>query len=104
MATNQTLNQLKNFDADSYDLDALIALSADGKALRNEFTALGVDVPEWLESTIRLISKTVDLRQADALEKRARTIRARIQALKPASERRLELDAELKAVEAKLGK
>jgi hypothetical protein len=98
------LNQLKTFDADRFDLDELVALSAEGKALKAEFVAQGVEVPEWLDSAVTTIATAIGLRDADSKRKKLRQVEARIAALKPASERRAEAEAEADKLRAALGK
>lgn len=97
-----SINQLKTLDTDRYDLDELVALSAEGKALQAEYAALGVDEPEWLGTAVRSLIRDVRTRQADAIEKRLRQAKARVQALKPASERRAELEAEIQKLQSQL--
>lgn len=97
-----SISQLKNLDTDRYDLDDLVALSAEGKALQAEYSALGVDEPEWLGSAVRSLTRDIRTRQADAIEKRLRQAKARVQALKPASERRAELEAEIAKLQDQL--
>jgi hypothetical protein len=96
-----SLNQLKNFRTDQYDLDDLVVLSAEGKAYQAEYKAQGVDVPEWLESNVRLIGREIGLKIADAKDKKIRQLRARINSLKTASERRADLQKELETLEGK---
>ena len=95
-----SLNQLRNLVPDKHDLEDLVALSAEAKAILAEFTALGVDEPEWLGPAVRALSREIRVRQADSIEKRLRQAKARIQALKPASERRAELEELVKQLES----
>lgn len=97
-----SISQLKSLDTDRYDLDELVALSAEGKALSAEYAALGADEPEWLGSAVRSLARDIRTRQADAIEKRLRQAKARVQALKPASERRAELEAEIAKLQDQL--
>jgi hypothetical protein len=97
-----SLNQLKQFDADRYDLDELVCLSAEGNLLQAQYKTLGVDEPEWLGNTVRSLANNIRLRQADAIEKRLRQAKARVQALKPASERRAELEAEIAKLQSQI--
>jgi len=97
-----SINQLKSLNTDKYDLDELVALSAEGKALQAEYSALGADEPEWLGTAVRSLARDIRVRQADAIEKRLRQAKARVQALKPASERRAELEAEIASLQSKL--
>ena len=97
-----SISQLKTLDTDRYDLDELVALSAEGKSLQTEYRGLGVDEPEWLGSAVRSLARDIRVRQADAIEKRLRQAKARVQALKPASERRAELEKEIAELQEKL--
>lgn len=97
-----SINQLKQLDTDRYDLDELVALSAEGKAIQAEFASLGADEPEWLGAAVRALARDIRVRQADAIEKRLRQARARVEALKPASERRAALEAQIAADEARI--
>lgn len=99
-----SVSQLKQFDPDRFDLDELVALSAEAKSLQVEYMDNGIEVPDWLESVITRISSAIDVTQADTLRKRLRSAEARIAALKPASERRAEAEAEAAALRVKLGK
>ena len=94
-----SLVQLKNLDTDRYNTDELVALSAEGKALQAEYNTLGVDEPEWLGAAVRSLAREVRTKQADAIEKRLRQAKARVQALKPASERRAEYEEEIKRLQ-----
>jgi hypothetical protein len=97
-----SINQLKSLNTDKYDLDELVALSAEGKALQAEYAVLGADEPEWLGAAVRALARDIRVRQADAIEKRLRQARARVEALKPASERRAALEAQILADEARI--
>lgn len=92
-------DQLKNLDIDRMDLDEAVALLAFGKAVRAEYDSVQVEVPEWVDARIRELKREIHARQADSRDKRLRELKARREALKPAEERRSEIDAEIKRLE-----
>lgn len=96
------LDRLRSFDIDRMDLEEAIALSAFGRAMRAEYEVLQADAPEWLDNRLRELRREIRTRQQDSLEKRIREAKARLQALKPAEQRRAELAAEIEKLEAQL--
>ena len=96
------LASFKNFSADRLDVDELIALSAFGKTFKAEFTALGVDVPEYVDLQLKTLKREVRGRVADKLEADKRRIKAQLDSLKTTSERKAELKKQLETVEAQL--
>lgn len=94
------LDKLKNLDVQRPDLEELIYLSAMAKSLRTEYEAEQVEVPEWLDNSARTIKNEIRSRQADAVDKRRREIRSRLDALKTPSEKRAELEKELASLPA----
>lgn len=95
-----TVQALKNLNADRLDLDELVGLSAFGRNFQAEFTQLNVEEPEWLGPALRELRREITTRNQDSVDKRLRQLRARQQALKPAAERRTEIEAEIARLEA----
>jgi hypothetical protein len=89
------LTDLKNLDLQRPDLEELVFLSAVATTLHAAFEKEAVDVPEWLDSRIRELKREIRTRQQDAVDKRVREIKSRIDALKTPSEKRAELQGEL---------
>lgn len=102
MYSNQ-LEALKNTDLLRPDLEELVCLSAMATGLRAEFEKLNCDAPEWLDTRARELKREIHGRQADAIDKRKREIKSRIDALKTPSEKRAELQQELAKLEAAAG-
>ena len=94
------LEKLKNLDVDRPDLEELIYLSAQARALRAEFEAESVEVPEWLDNSARALKREVRTRLANSVDKRVREIKSRLDALKTPSEKKAELEAELATLTA----
>ena len=96
------LETFKNFVIDRLDMEELIALSAFGRQLRAEYESVNVDVPTWVGDNLRTLRREIASRNADSLEKTLREKKARLESLKPAEERRKELQAEIDALQSKL--
>lgn len=94
---------LKKFDADIFDVDQLIELSALATVVQNEYRGLNVDEPEWLAGSARSIRREIRARQADRIEKMIREKKSRLEALMPAEDKRKALQAEIENLQARLG-
>ncbi len=96
------INALRNFDANRFELEDLIELSAIGRLYQTEAQQMAAEEPEWLSASLREVRREIRTRQQDALEKNLKEKKARLQALKPAEQRRAELAKEIEELEAKL--
>jgi len=88
-------NKLKNFAASRYDINELVELSAYARALRLEYEALGVEVPDDIDHQIKAVRREISDLQRDAIAARRQSIRSRIDALKSPDQKRKELEEEL---------
>jgi len=79
-----------------------VALRMFAGQLRDFYEKMQLEPPEWLDTRIKELSREIKSRTADMLEKRLREAKARREALKPATERREEVDAEIKRLEEQL--
>lgn len=94
------INALKNFNADRMDMDDMVGLLADCKALRTEYEALQIEEPEYIDTTIKSIRREITSRNADKIAARKRELTARIDSLKTPAQKKAELEKELAALEA----
>jgi ATP-dependent Lon protease len=94
------INALKNFNADRMDLDDMVGLLADSKALRAEYEALQIEEPEYIDTTIKAIRREITARNADKIAARKRELTARIDSLKTPAQKKAELEKELAKLEA----
>jgi hypothetical protein len=97
------LQEFKNFNVDSADLDELVALSAFGKQLRTEFEAQKVAVPEYVSDNLNSLAREIDVRVADRRATRIRELKSQRDSLKTAAERREAIDRELAALGEPVG-
>lgn len=96
------ISTFKNFSADRMDVDELVSLCAFGKAIRAEYDALQLDEPEFVGIQLASLKREIRSRVADKLEARKRELTARIDSLKTPAQKKAELEAELKKLEAQL--
>ena len=94
------ITALKNFNADRLDIDEMVGLLADSKALRTEYEALQIEEPEYIDTTIKAIRREIASRNADKIAARKRELTARIDSLKTPAQKKTELEKELAALEA----
>jgi len=94
------ITALKNFNADRLDMEDLVGLLADCKALRAEYEALQIEEPEYIDTTIKAIRREIASRNADKIAARKRELTARIDSLKTPAQKKTELEKELAALEA----
>lgn len=94
------LERLKNLDVERLDVDDLVALSAFGRQLTEEYKTLQIAAPEWLETRTAELKREIGTRTADIRAKRIREIKSRLAALKTTEEKKTDLAAELAALEA----
>jgi DNA repair ATPase RecN len=96
------LNQFKNFVSDRLDIDELIELTAFGKMLRAEYEAHQLEEPEFVDSQLKALKREIFARNADRLEARKREIRSRLDSLKTPTQRKSELEKELREIDKQL--
>lgn len=96
------LEQLKNFDASRLGLDELVALSALAVSLRDQYEQLDLDEPDWLDIQLKSLKREIRTRNADRLEKSLREKKARLETLKTPTQKKAELQTEIKNLEKQL--
>jgi hypothetical protein len=96
------LERIRNFQADRMDLDELTELSAVGRILVDEFERLSLEVPDWVTANLKSLRREIKTRVADQLEKSLRDKKTRLEALKPAEQKRTDLQAEIDKLEKQL--
>jgi hypothetical protein len=97
------LKELRGLDVERTDLDEMVALSTFGLSMKVEYERLTIPVPEWLETRLGELDRTIRSQRREALEKKVKELEARKDALKTAEQKRQDVDAELAKVKAALG-
>ena len=93
------LNQLKQLDLDSVELDEAVAYYVFAKGVRQGYEERNIDVPEWLDAQLRGLNRTIEAKVSDKKELRIRELKAGLANLETAAERRAKLKKELEALE-----
>ncbi len=96
------LQQLSNLDVNRITLEEALELRALGSLVRGEFERALVPVPEAMSEALRTLSKDIDERRRDSLEKRLKDISSQEAGLLSAAEKRERLAKEREAIEAQL--
>jgi hypothetical protein len=97
------LEMLKSFSSvGRADTEDLISLSAYGRQLEAEFTALSVEVPEWVTNQLKALRREIKSRNADALANKLRSAKARLETLKTPDEKRTALADEIAKLEQQI--
>jgi hypothetical protein len=94
------LEKLKGFEAERCGAEELVALSAFGRSLAEEYTRLKLDAPDWLNDRIAEVGRELQARLADMKAKRVKELKAKLSTLRTAEERRKDIEAELARLEA----
>jgi len=89
------LSDFRNFNKDRLDMDEMVGLAAYGRLLRTEYEAQKVEEPEFVDVQLKTLRREIQAKMDDKREVRRRQIKAQLQSLKTATERRAELEKEL---------
>lgn len=95
-------DKLKALNVDRLDLDEAVALRALACSIKQEYELHALEQPRWLQDAARALDEEIARRRRDSLLRRRSEVKARLDGLKPASEKRRELARELKSLDAKL--
>lgn len=98
----QALQQLKSFDPAGYSIEEMVLLLGTANLMTSTFLSVGAEVPEWLKDANKALSKEIETRSRDMLEKELKELTAREEALKTKEEQRKELEAKRKRIEQRL--
>ena len=93
---------LKGFAEDRLSLEEAIDLSAQAGIVANEFEAQCVPVPDWLVDAQERLQRSINNARRDALENELAEIKRQQESLKTPAEKRRDLAARQKDIEAAL--
>ena len=99
---NFLVDEIRKFEVEGMGLEDLVALSAIGRSIQDEFKTLQAVEPEWLSPKLEDIRREVAVRQRDRLRAALTEKKARFEAIKPAEQKRQELAAEIAQLEEML--
>lgn len=93
------IQKLKNLDLERMDLDDAIELLTVANSVHATYDTEQVDVPEWLDTSIRELKREIRARQQDSRERRLKELKARREALATTEEKRAKIDREIAELE-----
>jgi hypothetical protein len=96
------LNELRNINVDRMDVDDAVALLAFGNLVSDAFAQNKLKTPEWLDANLATLTREIESRKRESLEKRRKELRALIEADMTATERRAKHRRELDEIETAL--
>ena len=96
------LDTLKTLTVAKYNLEELISLRAEARAMVQEYEAQTLQVPEWLKNAATTLDSEIKLRARDEKLRRLNEVKARRAALATPEEKRAGLDSEIAALEESL--
>jgi len=94
------LNRLRSLKVETLQPEDAIELLVTAKAVKAEFDARQMEVPDFIEQGIVQLNREISSRNADNLERRLAELKARRLSLTPRAERLKEIDEELAALQA----
>lgn len=95
---------LKALDVNREMIDDLLVLHMQARQLRNEYTEANIDVPEWLDGAIGLLSKEIERQSQDRLALRLKELDRAEAGLLTNTEKRERLQQERNKILARMGK
>lgn len=99
----QALNEFRNLTTDRMDMAQLLALAAFGRTLADEYDIRGLEQPEWLTENLGAVGREIDVRRKDELRRQLKQTEFELERIKPAAEKRKELAAKAKRLQAAIG-
>jgi hypothetical protein len=100
----ESLNALRNVQSNLTrpDFDELMALRAFATTLALTYGDLELEQPEWLAEAKAALDKEIHGRNRDNLERELKETESRLEALKSADEKRMDLKAKAERLKSKL--
>lgn len=98
------LQQLKACVLPRTDVEEMIVLLVFAESMKLKYQELDIEVPDWLSDKISAITKEIEARNHDALLGKIRSAESRLEAMKPAEQKRVELAKEIKRLKTLVGK
>jgi len=93
------VQKLKSLDLERMDLDDAVELLSVANLMHATYNTEQVDVPEWLDTSIRELKREIRTRQQDSRERRLKELKSRREALATTEEKRLKIDNEIAELE-----
>jgi hypothetical protein len=95
------LEQLKTFN-ESSSIEALVELSAAGRAVECEFAELKVAAPEQLTSGLKTLRKVIASKVQDKIERDLKSLQAQFESMQTLESKRAKVAEQIAALQAQL--
>lgn len=89
------LDKLKNLNLDRMEIDETVSLLAFGESLRTTYDNLSLDVPSWLNTSVKALYGDIKNRRKEFLEREKKKAELELESLKTVAEKREALKAKL---------
>jgi len=96
------LRELKGWDRDRSDMDTEIALLAFSYLIAEQYKAVSLDVPEWLNDRIYAISRKIDEKRRDYKVRELKMLKAKLETIKSKDVTAKDLEAKIAALAKEL--
>lgn len=96
------LASFKNISTDRLNVEELIVASAFGRTLKAEFEIHGVDVPEYVDGTLKALKREIKGKISDKLDAERRRLMAQLETLKTPTQKKADLTKQLQQIEKRL--
>jgi hypothetical protein len=93
------LDELRNFNRNGADLNEMVELSAQARAVETEFAVQGVELPGWFEPVVSSLRREIKAKLIDLKASKLRELKARRSTLATVDEKRTQLDKEIAQLE-----
>ena len=100
------LNDLKNYNTETGNIESLVEMLAYGRLIRAEYEALednGVEMPEWLDGKLKKLRRKIVAVQDDINRKKMADVALRIESNKTPAQKKAEDVKELRRLKALVG-
>ncbi len=93
------LNELKRVEDERLDLDEVLLLKGTALLLRGQYEAIVEEIPQWLNVRITGLTREINVRRADRVEKELREARLEYERLATPAEKRERLQKRIEQLE-----
>jgi hypothetical protein len=92
------LEQLKRLAVDVVPLEELVASEVFASGLKARYEELEIETPAWIKDKLRQIRRSIEAKLDETRALRARELEKQLEGLKTPTERRAEIEKQLKAL------
>ena len=102
MEIMQLLKGLTATQATNFPLEDLVEVSMFARGYKAEYEELGIEVPEWIQSGLRIVKREIDAKVHDGLEKELKGLRKQQEDMAEPKEKKQKIDDRISEILGKL--